>query len=81
MSQTLHYRTCNLCEAMCGLEVTVEANRVTAIRGDHKDPLSRGHICPKALALKDLQEDPDRLRTPLRRTKSGWEPMDWGDAL
>jgi len=81
MSKTLHYRTCNLCEAMCGLEVTVEANRVTTIRGDHKDPLSRGHICPKALALKDLQEDPDRLRTPLRRTKSGWEPMAWDDAL
>ncbi len=78
---TTHFRTCNLCEAMCGLELTVEDNRVTSIRGDKDDPFSRGHICPKALALKDIQEDPDRLRVPLRRTKSGWEPLAWDDAL
>ncbi len=81
MPESLHFRTCNLCEAMCGLEVRVADGRVTTIRGDAQDPLSRGHICPKALGLKDIQEDPDRLRTPLRRTKSGWEPLAWDAAL
>ena len=51
------------------------------IRGDPEDPLSRGHICPKALALKDLQEDKDRIRTPLRRTQAGFSEVSWEEAL
>jgi anaerobic selenocysteine-containing dehydrogenase len=66
---------------MCGLRIEVEEGRVTSIRGDEEDPFSRGHICPKALGLKDLHEDPDRLRQPLRRTGTGWEPITWDDAL
>jgi anaerobic selenocysteine-containing dehydrogenase len=76
-----HFRTCNLCEAMCGLRIEVEAGRVTSIRGDEEDPFSRGHICPKAVALKDLHEDPERLRQPMRRTSQGWEPVSWEEAL
>jgi anaerobic selenocysteine-containing dehydrogenase len=76
-----HFRTCNLCEAMCGVRIEVEDGRITSIRGDEEDPFSRGHICPKAVALKDLHEDPERLRQPLRRTASGWEPVSWEDAL
>lgn len=77
----LHHRTCNLCEAVCGITVELEGTTVVAIRGDDDDPFSRGHICPKAVALKDLQEDPDRLRRPLRRTANGWEEIGWDDAL
>lgn len=73
--------TCNLCEAMCGLVVEVEGNRVTGLRGDPDDPFSRGHICPKAPALVEVHEDPDRLREPLRRTASGWEKVSWEAAL
>ncbi|MBL6752162.1 MAG: molybdopterin-dependent oxidoreductase [Nevskia sp.] len=76
-----HYRACNLCEAICGLEVRVRGQEILSIRGDAADPLSRGHICPKAVALKDIHEDPDRLRAPLRRTKGGWQPIGWDDAL
>ena len=47
-----HYRACNLCEAICGLEIQVEDGAITSIRGDADDPFSRGHVCPKALALK-----------------------------
>jgi anaerobic selenocysteine-containing dehydrogenase len=61
--------------------VTVEGDHVTGIRRDPDDPLSRGAICPKGVALADLHHDPDRLRAPLRRTKSGWEPVGWNDAL
>ncbi|WP_224240271.1 molybdopterin oxidoreductase family protein [Hyalangium gracile] len=76
-----HFRACNLCEAMCGVRIEVEGGRITSIRGDEKDPFSRGHICPKAVALKDLHEDPERLRQPMRRTASGWQPVSWEEAL
>jgi anaerobic selenocysteine-containing dehydrogenase len=77
-----HYRACNLCEAICGIEIRVESGRVVEIRGDEADPLSRGHICPKAVALQDLETDPDRLRGPLRRRDDGsWEPVGWDAAL
>ena len=78
---TTHIRTCPLCEATCGLRVDVDGDKVVAIRGDEDDVLSRGFICPKAPALKELHEDPDRLRRPLRRTKSGWKEIGWSEAL
>ena len=67
---------------MCGLRVDVEGDRVARIVGDEEDPFSEGHICPKALALKDLHEDPDRLRQPMRRNRAGrWDPVPWDEAL
>jgi anaerobic selenocysteine-containing dehydrogenase len=76
------HKTCNLCEAMCGLVLGVEDGRVVSVRGDKDDPLSRGYICPKAYTLKEIQEDPDRLRHPVRRTRGGaWERVSWDSAL
>ncbi|PRX98815.1 molybdopterin-dependent oxidoreductase [Allonocardiopsis opalescens] len=72
---------CTLCEAMCGLRISVDGDRVAEIRGDPDDPLSRGHICPKAVALRDVQDDPDRLRHPVRRTADGWQRVSWREAL
>ena len=77
----LHYHTCNLCEAMCGIEIEHCGDDIQAIRGDKADPFSRGHICPKAVALQDLHNDPDRLRHPVKRTADGWVPISWEDAL
>ena len=76
-----HHRACNLCEAMCGVTVEIDTDRVVSIRGDSDDPFSRGHICPKAPALADIRSDPDRLRHPVRRTASGFERISWDDAL
>lgn len=76
-----HYRTCNLCEAMCGISINVENNQIASIKGDPNDPFSKGHICPKALALKDIQEDPDRLKQPLLKTKDGWKEISWNKAF
>ena len=76
-----HFRTCHLCEAMCGIAIDLEGDRIVAVRGDKDDPFSRGHICPKAVALQDVHEDPDRLRQPLRRTATGWEEVSWEAAL
>ncbi|OZG70027.1 dehydrogenase [Hahella sp. CCB-MM4] len=76
-----HYRTCNICEAMCGLEIKYQGNEVISIKPDQEDPFSRGHICPKAVALQDFYHDPDRLRTPLKRTATGWEEIRWDEAF
>ncbi|MEP7156869.1 MAG: molybdopterin-dependent oxidoreductase, partial [Betaproteobacteria bacterium] len=75
------YRACNLCEAICGLEFKLDGDKITSIRGDDADPFSRGHICPKAVALKDIHEDPDRLRRPLKREGDGWVEISWDDAF
>ena len=81
MSQIgLHHRTCPLCEAMCGIVIEHRDGTVVSIKPNRDDVLSHGHICPKAVALKDLHEDPDRLRRPLRRTASGWEEVGWDEA-
>src|SRR6185503_16786308 len=80
MRQTLP-RTCSVCEAMCGMLVTVEDGRISDVRGDPDDPFSRGHICPKGPAMREVQEDPDRLRQPVRRTASGWQRISWDEAL
>lgn len=79
--KTVHYRACNLCEAICGLEIHLEDDAIVAIRGDEEDPLSRGHICPKAVALQDIHGDPDRLRRPMRRTAVGFEEISWDEAF
>ena len=76
-----HHRTCNLCEALCGMIVTVDAGRVTDVRGDPDDVFSRGHICPKGPAMRELQEDPDRLRHPVRRTPTGFVRIGWEEAF
>jgi anaerobic selenocysteine-containing dehydrogenase len=80
MPETVH-RQCTLCEAHCGIDVEVDGERVLRITGDREDPISRGYICPKAAALADLYTDPDRLRQPVRRVGSSWEPLEWDEAL
>lgn len=73
--------TCVLCEASCGLEVHLRDERIESIRGHDADPLSRGHICPKGVALQDLHDDPDRLRTPLRKIDGEWREVSWEEAI
>ncbi len=80
MPRRTAFATCTLCEATCGIEVETEGRRVVRLRGDAGDPFSRGHVCPKAVGLRDLQDDPDRLRRPLRRTASGFEEIGWDEA-
>lgn len=76
-----HAHACPLCEAMCGLVIETVGPAVTSIRGNPDDPFSRGHVCPKAVALKDIHEDPDRLRRPMIKVKGHWEPATWAEAL
>lgn len=80
-SEHKHYRTCNLCEAICGVEITVKNQNIVSIRGDKNDPFSKGHICPKAVALQDIYNDRDRLKRPLKRTENGWQEISWTEAF
>ncbi len=85
-STRTHHRVCHLCEAMCGLVIQTEGDKVTDIRGDKDDPLSRGHVCPKAVALQDIHEDPDRLRKPMKRIRTApgeyqHVEIEWSEAL
>ena len=81
VNRPLHYRNCNLCEAICGIEITTQADQHLRIRGDKEDPFSRGYICPKAVALQDIHHDKDRLKYPVRRTPHGWQRIGWNDAF
>jgi anaerobic selenocysteine-containing dehydrogenase len=83
-TRTAH-RICPFCEAACGLTVQLRGEDVVAVRGDKEDVFSRGYLCPKGVALKDLHEDSDRLRTPMIRRGRGaearWDACSWEDAF
>jgi anaerobic selenocysteine-containing dehydrogenase len=80
-SQQKHYSTCTLCEAMCGIEVTTVERQILSIVGDKQNPFSEGHVCPKAMALKDLYDDPERLKQPIEKTQDGWHIITWEEAF
>ncbi|MBA5638076.1 molybdopterin-dependent oxidoreductase [Duganella sp. LX20W] len=74
------HRICPLCEASCGLVIEREGQHVTRIRGDEADVFSAGFLCPKAVSLKDLHEDGDRLRTPLIKRDGRFVAVSWDEA-
>lgn len=83
MAAEWFHRSCSICEASCGIRVLAdrEKRKVLRIEGNPDDPISQGHICPKATALKGVFEDPDRIKRPIRKTASGdWEEISWEDA-
>ncbi|PVG82701.1 dehydrogenase [Nocardioides gansuensis] len=83
MSEERRLGVCNLCEAICGLELTLSDGRVTGVRGNADDPLSRGHVCPKGVAIGEIHADPDRLRRPVRRDRrtGEWSEIGWDEAF
>jgi len=86
MTKTVHHRACHLCEAICGLTFELDTDeggtpRIASIKGDPQDSFSRGHICPKAVALQDIQSDPNRLRGPVVRVGEQWLPIAWDEAF
>lgn len=81
MAKVEKARICPLCEATCGLKIGFENGEPVSVRGNDEDPFSEGYICPKGAAIIDLHNDPDRLRTPVRRTGDSWEEISWKDAF
>jgi len=85
MSQKEHYRVCNLCEAMCGIQVSLDnvasLEKIDiVIKPDTQDPFSKGSMCPKAPALAALHTDPSRLRRPVKRLDNDWVEISWQEA-
>ncbi|MEV0582935.1 molybdopterin-dependent oxidoreductase [Nonomuraea sp. NPDC050310] len=79
---TTVHRTCPLCEAVCGLTLTLDdGGHVTSVRGDKDDPFSKGFICPKGASLGKLDEDPDRLSRPVVREGETWREATWDEAF
>ena len=75
------YRTCHLCEATCGLELHLDGDEITLVRGDRDDVFSHGFLCPKGTAIKQLEADPDRVRTPLVRDGNTFREVSWDEAF
>lgn len=78
---TRHKYTCPLCECMCGLDVKVEDEQVTLIRGNKDDVWSRGYLCPKGSALGHVHHDPDRITAPMVRDGDVWREVTWEEAF
>lgn len=75
-------RTCPLCEAVCGLTITLDdADRVLSVRGDRDDPFSKGFLCPKGASFGKLDEDPDLVTTPLIREGTDFRAASWDEAF
>ncbi|MFB7877300.1 molybdopterin-dependent oxidoreductase [Nocardia sp. NPDC056064] len=75
-------RTCPLCEAVCGLTLTLDDNdRVLSARGDREDPFSKGFLCPKGASFGKLDDDPDLVTTPLVRDGTGFRPASWDEVF
>ena len=81
MSRTA-LRICPLCEATCGLVLTIDdTERVSAARGDRDDVFSHGFICPKGASFAELDNDPDRLQNPLVRRDGELVETTWEEAF
>lgn len=78
-----HYTFCRICEACCGLAVTVRDGRAVSIAPDRQNPHSQGHVCVKGVSFHATVNDPDRVTRPLRRTggPGEFEPVSWDEAL
>ena len=75
------FRTCPLCEATCGLKITLKDEKIIRVQGDEQDVFSHGYLCPKGAALGKLHDDPDRLRRPLIRRGEEWREVSWDEAF
>lgn len=81
MEPSVHFGTCPLCEATCGLEISHRNGEIVRIRGDRDDVFSHGFICPKGSTLAKLDRDPDRILTPLIKRDGTHEPASWDEAF
>jgi len=78
---TKHTTFCRICESLCGLEVQVEDNQVTAVKPDPAHVATQGFACPKGLKQHLLYSTPDRLKAPQKKTQDGWQSVSWDTAL
>jgi formate dehydrogenase len=80
MADGTHQTFCRICEALCGLTMKVEDNRVVSTHPDDAHVATRGFSCPKGLKQAKLYESPDRLQQPEKRVGDRWEKISWEQA-
>lgn len=78
---TLKKTTCVLCANLCGLEATIENNKIVKVRGDRENPRSEGYVCRKGLNISYHQHHADRLMYPLKRSGDRFERISWDQAI
>ncbi|MDH7606107.1 MAG: molybdopterin-dependent oxidoreductase, partial [Melioribacter sp.] len=76
---------CDICFWKCGAIAYVKDGRLWKIEGHPNDPLSKGRLCPRGTGGIGAHYDPDRLRSPLIRTRQrgqeSWKEVTWDEAL
>lgn len=73
---------CYICDGACGITLEMRGDVITDVRGDKAHPLTRGYICPKGKAIKEIVSAPDRLKKPLKKDASGqWQEISWEEAF
>jgi len=77
---TKKYTYCGICLAACGMEVEVENNQIVSLRGDSRHPLTRGFLCQKGIACREMTTDPLRILHPYKREGSDWRRISWDQA-
>jgi formate dehydrogenase len=80
MATTVH-TFCRYCLASCGIDVTVEGNRVTKICADKQNPHSWQDFCAKGRTANQLVEHPRRILNPMRRVGDSYVEATWDEAI
>lgn len=81
MTESTHKTFCRICEALCGVVVTTDGDRILEVRGDPEDPISHGYACPKGRALPEWHHSAERLDAPQLRRDGRFEQVDWPELL
>ena len=72
---------CGFCQNNCGIIAYVRDGVLQRVKGDPNHPATKGDLCPKGMAAKQVVYAPDRLKHPLRRTNNGFQQISWQEAL
>ncbi len=81
MADGTHHTFCRICEALCGLDITVEDNKVIGVHPDKRHVATGGFSCPKGLKQARIYDSPDRVQWPMKRTGTTWNRVSWAQAL
>lgn len=80
MAET-HQTFCRICESLCGLDVTVENEKIVQIRPDDAHVATRGYGCVKGLKQHRMYDSKDRLQYPMKRVNGELVRVSWEQAL
>ena len=86
-AQEVKYTTCYMCACRCGIQVTVEDEKIRFIQGNPNHPVNQGVLCAKGNAGIMKQMSPAKLNGPMRRKPGSergsgeFEHISWDEAL